>query len=433
MSSKVGIIIGREYMERVKKKSFIITTLLMPLLMLALMVAPVLIAEFSEGTQRRLLVIDESGTIASGLSDNQTYTIVDSVSRDWKSALENEEADAVLIIPENITDGRAPLQLYTSGPSSMTLETELTSKINSIIEEQRLKAYDIENLDAIIEAVHSDVSLRSRQYGEDKESSTFLSYMLGIVLTMILYMCLLLYGQMVMTSIIEEKTNRVLEIVVSSVKPMQIMLGKICGICLVAVTQIVIWAVLIGAMSAFVLPAIMPSELAADMSAMNAGGDLANVSTDIDALQALSLLSDVGYIFRLFGLLLLFLVGGFMLYAAIYAAIGSAVDNIQDAGQLQSIVVFPIIFGIIFGMTAATDPTSSLSVWMSMIPFTSPMVMMARIPYDIPLWQIISSLVILYASFFAMVWLAGKIYRVGIFMYGKKPNIKELIRWMRYK
>ena len=150
-------------------------------------------------------------------------------------------------------------------------------------------------------------------------------------------------------------------------------------------------------------------------------------------LQALAMLSDVGYILRLFGLLLLFLIGGFMLYAAIYAAIGSAVDNIQDAGQLQSVVIFPVILGIVFGMTAASDPTSSLSVWMSMIPFTSPMVMMARIPYNIPGWEVAVSLVILYASFFAMVWIAGKIYRVGIFMYGKKPTFKELIRWTRYK
>ncbi|MBD5349981.1 MAG: ABC transporter permease [Bacteroides sp.] len=434
MTSKVGIIIGREYMERVKKKSFIVTTLLMPLLMLALMVAPVLIAEFGGSTQRRLLIIDESGTIAQNLTDNDVYTIVDSVSGDWEQALEKEETDAVLIIPSNIADGRAPLQLYTSGPSSMTLENELTSQVNSIIEQQRLKAYDIENLDEIIEAVHSDVSLRSKQFGDEKESSTMLSYLLGVILTFILYMCLILYGQMVMTSIIEEKTNRVLEIVVSSVKPMQIMLGKICGICLVAVTQIIIWAVLIGAMSAFLLPAIIPAEMATDMATMSAaGGDLSTVTTDMDALQAVAMLSDVGYIIRLFGMLLLFLIGGFILYAAIYAAIGSAVDNIQDAGQLQSIVIFPIIIGIIFGMSAANDPMSSLSVWMSMIPFTSPMVMMARIPFDIPGWQIACSLVILYASFFGMVWLAGKIYRVGIFMYGKKPNFKELIRWMRYK
>lgn len=212
------------------------------------------------------------------------------------------------------------------------------------------------------------------------------------------------------------------------------MLGKICGIGLVAVTQILIWAVLVAAMSAFLLPALMPAEIATEIAAMNSGAaDMSAMTTDVDTLQALSILGDVGYILRLFGLLLLFLIGGFMLYAAMYAAIGSAVDNIQDAGQLQSVVIYPVIIGIIFGMTAASDPTSTLSVVMSIIPFTSPMVMMARIPYEIPVWQIVASLVVLYASFFVMVWVAGKIYRVGIFMYGKKPSIKELVRWMRYK
>lgn len=422
-------------MERVRKKSFIITTLLMPLLMLAMMVVPVLITEFSESDTRRMVIVDDSGMIAGQIKNTSEFTVVEQEG-DWRSMLEDGTAEAVLLIPENAVDNSAPLQLYTSAPSSISLESNIVDQVNSIIEDQRLKAYNIDNLQSIVDAVKSDISLRSRQFdadNADKESSTMLSYVLGVLLTMILYMCLLLYGQMVMTSIIEEKTNRVLEIVVSSVKPMQIMLGKICGIGLVAVTQILIWTVLIAAMSAFLLPAILPAEMASEMAAMNAGADMAGASTDIAMLQALDMISDVSYILRLFGLLLLFLIGGFMLYAAVYAAIGSAVDNIQDASQLQSVVVFPIIFGIIFGMAAASDPTSSFSVVMSMIPFTSPMVMMARIPYEIPVWQIVASLLILYASFVAMVWVAGKIYRVGIFMYGKKPSVKELVRWMRYK
>lgn len=434
MSSKISIIIRREYMERVTKKSFIITTLLMPLFMLALMVTPVLIAEFSEPSARNVVIVDESGFVGPQIKSTPSMTIVPADSTGWQKMLEAETADAVLIIPEGIGETKVPLQLYTAGPSSMELESEIASQVNSVIETKRLKGYNIENLDEIIEAVHSDVSIMSRQLTDngEKETSTILSYALGMILTFILYMCLLLYGQMVMTSIIEEKTNRVLEIVVSSVRPMQMMLGKICGIGLVAVTQIVIWAVLIAAMSAFLLPAILSPELSAEVAAINAG-NMPATDTEVGMLQALSVIGDVGYIVKLFSLLLLFLVGGFMLYAAIYAAIGSAVDNIQDASQLQSFIIFPVVIGIVFGMTAANDPMSTLSQWMSYIPFTSPMVMMARIPYSIPGWQIIVSLVVLYISFFAMVWVAGKIYRVGIFMYGKKPNIKELVRWMRYK
>ena len=319
----------------------------------------------------------------------------------------------------------------------MNLESEVRDQVNSIIETHRLGAYHIADLDRIMAQVHSDISLSSYRIDAEqgsKETSTVVSYLLGIVLTMLLYMCLLMYGQMVMTSIIEEKNNRVLEIVVSSVKPAQLMLGKICGIGLVALTQIVIWGVLMSVMSAFVLPALLPQSVAADVAAMNAGSvDVATLTTDSDLLGAIAVLGNVGYIIQLFGLLILFLVGGFLLYSAIFAAIGSAVDNIQDAGQLQSVIIIPIILGIMFGMMAANDPTSQLSLWMSMIPFTSPMVMMARVPFGIPGWEIAVSLVVLYLSFLCMVWLAAKIYRVGIFMYGKKPTLKELIRWARYK
>lgn len=434
MDSKISIIIRREYMERVTKKSFIITTLLMPVIMLGLMMAPVLIAMFSESDNRNILVIDNSAdTISSRLQNTPTLTFLpQNISVD--SARRVESVDAVLVIPESIYDNGATLQIYTNGASSMEVESAITGQFNDIIESQRLKNYNIDDLDEIISAVHSDVKLQSLRNDEDAtESSTMLSYMLGLILTLMLYMCLLLYGQMVMTSIIEEKNNRVLEIVVSSVRPTQLMLGKICGIGLVAITQIVIWGVLLSAMSAFVLPAVLPAGVSADMAALSAEGASANISTDIELLQALSMLGNVAYIIQLFGLLLLFLIGGFMLYSAIYAAIGSAVDNIQDAGQLQSIVVFPIIIGIVVAMQAASDPGSSMAMWTSMIPFTSPMVMMARIPFGIPAWEIAVSLIILVISFFIVVWFAAKIYRVGIFMYGKKPSFKELIRWMRYK
>lgn len=433
MDSKTSIIIGREYMERVSKKSFLITTFLMPVLMLGLMLVPVLIAMFSESENRQLMVIDNSGKIAQKLQNTSSLTFaVTDLPLD--SARNLAGIDGVLVIPAEALTGDATMQIYTNGPSSMEVESAITSQVDDIVESYKLSTYEIENLDKIIESINSDVKLQSIRNDKDStESSTTLSYLLGIVLTMMLYMCLLLYGQMVMTSIIEEKNNRVLEIVVSSVKPTQLMLGKICGIGLVAVTQIVIWGVLMVSMSAFLLPVLLPEAMSSEMAALSAGATSASLSYDIEMLQAISMLGNVSYIIELFGLLLLFLIGGFMLYSAIYAAIGSAVDNIQDAGQLQSVVVFPIIIGIAVAMAAASDPASSLSLWTSFIPFTSPMVMMARIPFGIPAWEIVVSLVILFASFFVVVWLAAKIYRVGIFMYGKKPSFAELIKWMRYK
>lgn len=438
MANNISLVIRREFLERVKKKSFIITTILMPVFMLAMMAAPALIMMVTGSEERGITVIDETGTIGARLqSDKEThFTLLESTPLD--SALADTEVAGVLYIPAGIMDGKVSPRLYTNGSSSIALENNVSSQIDGIIEEERLKQYDIENLDKILEEVHSDVKLMSirndNEDGESQSASAAVSYLIGIILTFLLYMCLLLYGQMVMTSIIEEKNNRVLEIVVSSVKPTHLMLGKICGIGLVAVTQILIWGVLIAAMSAFVLPAIIPDTALTEMSALNAGTlDATSASMDVEILQAMSLMSNVGYILQLFGLLILFLTGGFLLYAAIYAAIGSAVDNIQDASQLQSFVIFPIIIGIIFGMTAASDASSPAAIWTSFIPFTSPMVMMARVPSGIPMWEIGLSLAILYASFLLMVWIAAKIYRVGIFMYGKKPSIKDLIRWARYK
>ena len=248
-------------------------------------------------------------------------------------------------------------------------------------------------------------------------------------------MFLLIYGSMVMQSVIEEKNNRVLEVVVSSVRPFDLMLGKILGVALVAVVQVLIWGVLIFAVGAIVLPQLMPAEMMAGVQAMQQGMPDAAAMGDMDPemLPAVAAVTDTGYILKLLVCLLLFVFGGYLLYSAMFAAVGSAVDNVQDASQLQMPVTLPIILALLMMLAVIKDPNSSLAFWFSIIPFTSPVVMMARIPYDIPLWEIVLSLVVLYASFVAMVWFAGKIYRVGIFMYGKKPTFKELLKWVRYK
>lgn len=435
--SKIGIVIEREYLERVKKKSFIITTILMPILMLLLMMAPAAIMMFVDSSKSHVLVIDNSNVIASQLKDREdiTFETVNDISVD--SALARESVSSVLVIPANvITAQRSTIKLYNNGPSSITTESDITSQINSIIETERLKKYNIENLDKILDEVESNVALSTVRIDKEEEEtvSSGFSYAIGIAMAFILYMFLLIYGQMVMTSIIEEKGNRVLEVVVSSVKPTQLMMGKIIGVALVAVTQMVLWGILLSLMSAFVLPAVIPSDAMADIAAVQSGNiDAVSDPSAVSIIQAAAMMGEVGRIISLIALMTLFLIGGFLIYSSIFAAIGSAVDNIQDASQLTSVAVFPIIFGIIFAMVAAADPMGGVAFWMSMFPLTSPMVMVARIPFGIPTWEIVLSLVLLVLGFVFMVWLAGKIYRVGIFMYGKKPTVKELIRWTRYK
>ena len=434
--SKIGIVIEREYMERVKKKSFIITTILMPMLMLVLMALPAIIMNYVDSSATTVSVIDNSSMILPQLKNTESLTFRPATDATVDSALTRDGIDAVLVIPENILTGnRSGLKYYANGPSSVGTETGIVDQINSIIETERLKGYNIANLDDILESVKSNVSLTTVRADKDSEesNSSMFSYGVGIGMTFVLYMFLLIYGQMVMTSIIEEKSNRVLEVVVSSVKPAQLMMGKIVGVALVAVTQMVIWGILLALMSAYLLPALMPADAMADVAAVQSGNfDSISDQSSIEIIQAVGMLGNVSHILSLIALMTVFLVFGFLLYSSIFAAVGSSVDNIQDASQLTSFAVFPIIFGLIFAMVAATDPMGSVAFWMSMFPLTSPMVMVARIPFGIPAWEIALSLVLLAIGFIAMVWLAGKIYRVGIFMYGKKPSIKELIRWVNY-
>lgn len=435
--SKIGIVIEREYLERVKKKSFIITTILMPILMLAMMVLPTVLIFFADSSKSNVIVIDNTDIIAQQLqsSDDIQFEVVKDISVD--SALAREDATAVLVIPANIISAkRGTLKLYSNGPSTITTEAEISNQIDNIIEAERLKNYNIENLNQILDEVESNVAMSTIRTDKDEEEtmSSMFSYGIGIAMSFILYMFLLIYGQMVMTSIIEEKGNRVLEVVVSSVKPAQLMMGKIVGVALVAITQIILWGIFLALISAFLLPALIPADAMADVVAVQNGNiDAVSDPSDLPFIQGLAMISNVTNIISLICLMTVFLVLGFLIYASIFAAIGSAVDNIQDASQLSSVAVFPIIFGIIFAMVAAADPTGSIAFWASMFPLTSPMVMVARIPFGIPTWEIALSLILLIAGFFFMVWLAGKIYRIGIFMYGKKPSIKEVIRWTRYK
>ena len=421
MNSPLSIIISREYLERVKRKSFIITTLLVPLLMIICMVAPALFMLLGDDEQRNIAVIDDTAQIAQLLRDTNDirFTTLDNGNLD--AARADDDYDAILAIGARAIDNpEGAITLYTRGAASMNTDTEVTSQLNRAIEDIRLRAYNIDNIRQILKEVEADVTLSTVRIdtSEDTETSSILSYFLGLIMDMLLYMFILIYGQIVMNSIIEEKNNRVLEIVVSSVKPMILMMGKIIGVGLVAITQILIWAVIAGAASGWLLPFLSSST---------------DVSSGPAVAAAIQQLSDTGYVASLFVYMILFFVGGYFFYSSIYAAIGSAVDNIQDAGQLSSVATIPVVIGIIASMSIIQNPNTALAFWLSVIPFTSPMAMMSRLPFGVPVWETILSLTLLYASFIFMIWLCGKIYRVGIFMYGKKPTFVELMRWARYK
>lgn len=430
------LVVQREYLERVSKKSFIFSTLLMPLLMVALMCAPILIQQATSPEAITLGVADTSGKIFPQLQSTESVRFVSMDATPSADALENDSIDGYLVITSDIlTRGsQARVDLMLNATSNLQFEKEVTSQLNDAIEKERLLQYNISDLQAILDNVKSDVSLNLIRIDQDESGAmqTELSAVIGIIMSMLLYFFLLLYGIQVMQSIVEEKSNRVLEVIVSSIRPTQLLTGKIAGIGLVAVTQILIWAVCLLVLSAVVLPSLLPADMVTDMQAMQTGAQLSDVA-DVEMISALATITNPAFILQLFFWLIIFLVGGFLLYSSLFAAVGSAVENIQDASQLQTIIIIPIIIAFFASMSVANAPDSSLISWLSMIPFTSPMVMMARIPFGIPVWQIALSAILLYVSIFGAIWCAAKIYRVGIFMYGKKPNIREIIRWISYK
>ena len=436
----IGLIIMREFKERVYKKSFIITTLLMPVLMLVLSIAPALIMFFAKGETKHISVIDQSGIVADKLESNEdvVFEVVPNgdLQTELKRSLEQENF-GVLYIEQDVVTNPNKVQLYTNASSSMTIEDSIADQIEDIIETERLKAHNIENLPEILKQIEVNISLTTYRNGDNEQSeatSSAASSFAGIALGFVLYFFLIIYGSIVMQTIIEEKNSRILEVLVSTVRPFDMMMGKILGVASVALTQIAIWGVLLIVISAAVIPAVIPQDVLAGVEAVQAGADVATLTADIDpeAITALASIMDTGYISELVVLLLLFMMGGFLLYAAMYAAIGASVDQVQDAQQLTTPVTIPIIFSFIILTMIMNDPNNPLVVWCSIIPFTSPIVMIGRIPSGIPTWEIVTSLILLYATFIVMVWLAGKIYRVGIFMHGKKPSLKELYRWLKY-
>lgn len=435
--NNTSVIIRREYLERVNKKSFIITTILVPVLMLALMVLPTVLMILMPAETKTVVVVDDSGIIMPELKSDDDVRFIPAFGTQ-EQMLASDSIYGVLVIERNILANNKAVKLLTPNAASNIVEQTVTSQMNKIIENRKLKNYDIDNLDAILKDVHTEITLqniRVDEAGEEgKTQSAALDSVAGIALNFVLYMFLLMYGSMIMNSIIEEKNNRVLEIVVSSIKPMQLMMGKIIGVGLVAFTQIIIWGIIIFGATSFLLPALVPADMMAEAAALNAGTlDSGAATMDVDLAHMLGTLTDVGYVMGVMGLLVIFLAGGYMLYAAIFAAIGASVDNLQDASQLQTIGILPIFIGLFASMVVVNDPNSTFALVMSLIPFTSPMVMMARVPFGIPGWEIALSVVLLVATVFLMIWLAAKIYRIGIFMYGKKPTVRDLIRWARYK
>ena len=438
---KIGIIAGREFNERVRKKSFIFTTILMPICLVAIMFIPALMMNISSDEKKEVLVVDQSGLVGDRLQDDSTltFTLSDQTAEEVVGQ-QHEGLFGILIVGSDVLTNPSNVQLLTYESSTINIESSIAGQISTILESEKLKEYNIEDIDTILAAIKTNVSLKVKQLdatsGDTKESSSVLNIALAYIFGFLIYMFVFLYGNMVMQGVIEEKSNKVMEVMVSSVRPFELMMGKILGIASVAVTQFVIWVIFIllvggGAVSLLGLSDVVASAGAGvDPAAIAAA---APIDLDSEMVAIIATLTDPAYLLRILGGFLIYFIGGYLLYAAMFAAVGSAVDNEKDTNNLQLPITLPLMVALFVMLNAMQDPHGPLAFWCSMIPFTSPIVMMVRLPYGVPGWELALSISLLVVTFVGMVYLAGRIYRVGVFMYGKKPSFKELAKWIRYR
>ena len=441
----IGIVIGREYSTRVRKKSFLLTTFITPILFAALCLVPAFLMTNMKESAKRLAVVDNSGIVLPYLEDGETVSYVDMSSRNADSVkvrLAELGCDGVLVVSPLDSVGKTiTAEIYSPSPLGIDLEENLGNRLDDALENYRVESYGIEGLAQIMEDVKVNVPLRSYTIsddGEEKVSESGVYMLVSMILGMVIYMFIVMFGAMVMSSVIEEKSSRVVEVLVSSVKATELMFGKIIGIAFVALTQFLLWIVLtvaiVGVVGALAGPSLASGLDPAEMSQMAGmdAGQLAGMTGSSELGVIISSLSNM-HLGTILVCFLIFFVLGYMLYASLFAAIGSAVENEGDSSQLQMPVTVPLMIAFFVALYAFKAPESTLVFWCSLIPFTSPIVMLARLPYGVPTWEIVLSIILLALTFALCAWLSAKIYKVGILMFGKKTSWKDLWKWLKQK
>ncbi|HET6245780.1 MAG: ABC transporter permease [Bacteroidetes bacterium] len=438
---KTALIIKREYFSRVKKKSFIIMTIVGPLLMAAMFMGAVWLS-LSQDEKQKVLIVDELqlfSSLASSSNVSFEHTILDLDS--VKSTFHKSDYSAILYLPENILHSNSAILFFKKQPGFIA-QKYIESKVEGKIEDLKLigSKIDKEAYGKIKTHIHlSNISFK--EIGKEEHSSQESGF-IGLIFAIMIYMFIFLYGVQVMRGVIEEKTSRIIEVIISSVKPFQLMLGKIIGVAFVGLTQFLLWVILtasiVSVAQAFLLkdhqgaenmvhPAQMTSQLLKD--------NQNQPKAQLDSNEVLALIERINFPYML-GMFLFFFLGGYLLYSAMFAAIGAAVDSESDTQQFMMPVTIPLIFGFIVAQLSLQNPEGPAAVWFSIIPFTSPVVMMVRVaivPFEALSWQLLLSMVLLILGFLATTWIAAKIYRIGILMYGKKTSYKELWKWITYK
>jgi ABC-2 type transport system permease protein len=449
--NKIALIIRREYITRVRKKSFIIMTLLTPFLFALIFIIPALVMSNEDKDFKKIAVVEDGTDLFTNVIPDTKDTDFEYLSGVRLNDIKNNFTEmgyyGVLYISPDLVTNPDAIQLISRKQPPIGLLDHISGSLEKEIERQKLLAYNIENLDEILRTINTSVrvqTIKMDETGSARETSTGISMALAYLGGFLMYMLVFMFGSMVMRGVIEEKTNRIVEVIVSSVKPVQLMMGKIIGVALVGLTQFALWIVLTLALVMVVKSNFLPegameqiqqlpqSFAQADQAAPGAATTTVTPEqlTEFQQIFAGALSQPWGLI--IFSFVFYFLTG-YLLYASLFAAIGSAVDNETETQQFMLPVTIPIILGLVVAMGTMQNPESSLSFWFSIIPLTSPIVMMARIPFDVPSWEIALSMGLMLITIFGAVWMAAKIYRTGILMYGKKTSYKELWKWLTYK
>ncbi len=439
---KTWIIIKREYLSRVKKKSFILLTILGPILMAALMIVPYLIAQSTE-EMKVIDVVDETGLFYDNLGSNKTiqFRYLDVNVEEASKNFNDEVSYALLYIPRPAY-GRPVYGelLYKNKQPGMTVTTYIQERMRYILENKQL--HDVYNIDKKdIDAMKTEVTLVQKDIKTGEQSAPILTSIVGYVGGLLIYMFIFLFGSMVMRGVLEEKTNRIVEVIVSSVKPFQLMMGKIVGIALVGLTQFMLWVLLtfsiITVFQATVtgkdlLKSNKTTEFTMDKNVVvPENTQIQNANDNSEIAGVLSSMQGYDFLTIILAFLFFFLFG-YLMYAALFAAVGAAADAEQDTQQFMAPITIPLVFAFVMGMYIVQDPQGPLAFWLSIIPLTSPVVMMIRLPFGVPPFDFYLSMALLVLGFIATTWMAGKIYRTGILMYGKKVNYRELWKWLKY-
>ena len=414
--NKTMLIIRREYLTRVKKKSFILLTLLMPFIFAALIFVPLALSLIKDGSDKTVYVVDPGDHYAPLFQNGGGWTFSRQPKDDAAFYDKDSGVEAVLLINgDPATDDQA-LQIHSRNQVPADLVAIVENTVGNQVRQDKLAAYGIDSLDRIIADVQKPVHAITMQRDSDgstKITNADIATAAGFLFTFLIYMFVMSYGAMVMQSVMEEKTNRIVELMVSAVSPFQLMLGKIVGIALVGLTKLAVWVLMLTAI-------------------LTAAGQMFGTGGTGEATMMLSALMNLPF-FEITLLFILFFIGGYLLYASLFAAIGASINAQEDAQQFMTPMIVIMVFAMYAGLYSAENTNGPLAFWSSMFPLTSPIVMMVRIPHGVPLWQELLSLGLLFGTCLACVWISGKIYRIGILLYGKKPNLKEMVKWIRYK